>query len=114
MGDLLAARRLGDYSRAMGLADGMIAEHPHYAEAWNQRATLHYLLGDLGSALADCAEVLAREPRHFGALSGRALIHLQQGKRGLALRDMAAALKLHPFLNERHLFPELQQKITRI
>lgn len=114
MGELLAARRQGDLRGAISLADGLIADHPDYAEAWNQRATLYYLLGDLDASLADCAEVLAREPRHFGALSGRSLIYLQQGKRSLALKDMAAALKIHPFLSERQLFPELQQEITRI
>lgn len=114
MGELLAARRQGDLRGAIALADGLIADHPDYAEAWNQRATLYYLLGDLDASLADCAEVLAREPRHFGALSGRSLIYLQQGRRSLALKDMAAALKIHPFLSERQLFPELQQEITRI
>lgn len=114
MGELLAARRQGDLRGAITLADGLIADHPDYAEAWNQRATLYYLLGDLDASLADCAEVLAREPRHFGALSGRSLIYLQQGKRSLALKDMAAALEIHPFLSERQLFPELQQEITRI
>lgn len=114
MSEILAARRQGNLSRAIALADSLVADSPDWAEAWNQRATLHYLQGDLDAALADCAEALAREPRHFGALSGRALIHLQQGKRALALKDMAAALEIHPFLNERQLFPELQREITRI
>lgn len=114
MRELLAARRLGDLNRGITLADRLIEDYPDYAEGWNQRATMHYMLGDLDASLADCAEVLAREPRHFGALSGRALIYLQQGKRALALKDMAAAVALHPFLNERRLFPELQQDITRI
>jgi tetratricopeptide (TPR) repeat protein len=114
MGEILLARREGDLTGALALADRLIADHPDYAEAWNQRATLHYMLGDLDAALADCAEVLVREPRHFGALSGRSLIYLQQGRRALALKDMAAALEIHPFLSERQLFPELQQDITRI
>lgn len=114
MSELLAARRQADLLRAIALADGLIADHPDYAEAWNQRATLHYMLGDLDASLADCDEVLAREPRHFGALSGRSLIHLQQGDRALALKDMAAALRIHPFLSERQLFPELQREMTRI
>ncbi|HEV7275730.1 MAG TPA: hypothetical protein VGN80_05550 [Devosiaceae bacterium] len=114
MGELLAARRVGDLDRAITLANGLIADYPDYAEAWNQRATLHYMRGELDASLTDCAEVLLREPRHFGALSGRALIYLQQGERMLALKDMAAAVAIHPFLSERRLFPELQQKMTRI
>lgn len=114
MSELLTARRNGDLGRALVLADALIADHPDYAEAWNQRATLHYMLGNLDASLADCDQVLAREPRHFGALSGRSLIHLQQGNRALALQDMAAALDINPFLSERQLFPELRQEITRI
>src|SRR5690606_18823610 len=87
MGEILTARRVGDLAGALALADSLVADHPEYAEAWNQRATLNYMRGDLEAALADCAEVLAREPRHFGALSGRSLIYLQQGQRALALKD---------------------------
>ncbi|MHB1110909.1 MAG: tetratricopeptide repeat protein [Devosia sp.] len=114
MGEALAARRLGDIPGAIVLLTRLIEDYPTYAEAWNQRATMFYLINDFEASLADIEKVLEYEPRHFGALSGRALIYLQQGKRALALKDMAAALELHPFLNERQLFPELLQDITRI
>ena len=114
MEEALGARRFGDYRNAVRLLTDIIAEYPDYAEAWNQRATIYYLMGDFEASIADCAEVLEREPRHFGALSGRALMYLQLDKRPLALKDMATALEIHPFLNERHLFPELQREMTRI
>jgi tetratricopeptide (TPR) repeat protein len=114
MVDVLEARRAGDITAAIELADRLIEDYPTYAEAWNQRATLRYMAGDLEASLADIDKVLQFEPRHFGALSGRAMIYLQQGKRALALKDMAAALELHPFLAERRLFPELLQDVTRI
>jgi len=101
---------------AAALADfqAIAADYPDYAEAWNQLATLHYVLGDYETSLAEIDKVLALEPRHFGALSGRALIYRNQGKRALALKDIAAALSLHPFLAERALFPELLDDVTRI
>lgn len=114
MAEALQARALGDMGRVIQLLTDIIADYPTYAEAWNQRATMYYLRNDLEASLADIEKVLEYEPRHFGALSGRALIYLQQGKRTLAIRDMAAALKLHPFLNERQLFPELLRDVTRI
>lgn len=114
MNEVLTARRMGDPVEAIALLDRLVEDYPGYAEGWNQRATMYYLVGDFEASLADCAKVLELEPRHFGALSGRALMYLQQGKRALALKDMAAALEIHPFLNERELFPELQQNITRI
>jgi tetratricopeptide (TPR) repeat protein len=114
MDEVFNARHAGDIDEAVLLLDRLVEDYPDYAEGWNQRATMHYLLEDFEASLADCAKALALEPRHFGALSGRALIYLQQGRRGLALKDMAAALSLHPFLNERRLFPELRQQMTRV
>lgn len=114
MGEALEARRTGDIPGTIVLLTRLIEEYPEYAEAWNQRATMFYLINDFEASLADIEKVLQYEPRHFGALSGRAMIYLQQGKRALAIKDMAAALELHPFLNERQLFPELLQDVTRI
>jgi tetratricopeptide (TPR) repeat protein len=114
MGAVQAARIAGDIPAAMTLLDRIVVDYPDYAEGWNQRATLFYMVGDFDSSIADCAKVLSLEPRHFGALSGRALMYLAQGKRALALKDISSALQLHPFLNERMLFPELTQDMTRI
>lgn len=104
----------GDTAAALAAFQAIAADYPDYAEAWNQLATLHYLMGDYEASLAEIDKVLALEPRHFGALSGRALIYRNQGKRALAVRDIAAALALHPFLAERALFPELLEDVTRI
>src|SRR5690606_40202851 len=115
MREVLLARGNGNIAEALRLLDILVVDYPDYAEGWNQRATIHYMMGNLDLSIADCAKVLALEPRHFGALSGRALIYLQQGKRALALRDMAAALAVHPFLTERRYFPELDRPpATRI
>jgi tetratricopeptide (TPR) repeat protein len=107
MHEVLVERGTGNFAAALRLLDQLVLDYPDYAEGWNQRATIHYVMGNLDLSIADCDKVLDLEPRHFGALSGRSLIYLQQGKRALALKDMAAALAVHPFLNERHLFPEL-------
>ena len=109
MREVLLARGTGNIAEALHLLDQLVIDFPDYAEGWNQRATIHYMMGNLDLSLADCARVLELEPRHFGALSGRALIYLAQGKRALALKDMAAALAVHPFLSEKQLFPELDR-----
>ena len=109
MREVLLARGNGNIAEALRLLDKLVLDYPDYAEGWNQRATIHYMMGNLDLSLADCAKVLELEPRHFGALSGRALIYLSQGKRALALKDMSAALAVHPFLSEKQLFPELDR-----
>ena len=114
MREAIVARSTGELTSAIKLLDDLIADRPDYAEAWNQRATIYYMMGDFEHSIADCEKVLALEPRHYGALSGRALMYLQQGNRGLAIKDMAAALAIHPYLNERRLFPELGKPPTHI
>lgn len=113
MRDVIEARMTRSPDITLELLNELINDFPDYAEGWNQRATLYYMLGDFEASIADCAKVLELEPRHFGALSGRAMMYLQLDKRSLALRDIQAALAIHPFLSERLLFPELQQQITR-
>lgn len=104
----------GDIEASLNELDGVVAEYPDYAEGWNQRATINYMLNRLDESLADIDRVLAIEPRHFGALAGRVLIYLKQGRHGEALREMVAALAIHPYLTERRFFPELARDVTHV
>ncbi|WP_375452581.1 tetratricopeptide repeat protein [uncultured Devosia sp.] len=103
-----------DPPAAIADLEAIVKDHPEYAEAWNQLATIHFMMGDYQTSLAEIDKVLQFEPRHFGALAGRALIYRSQGRQALALKDIAAALALHPFLSERALFPQLLDDVTRI
>jgi tetratricopeptide (TPR) repeat protein len=111
---VLMARQMSSIENAISICDQIITDYPEYAEGWNQRATLYYMIGEFEASLDDIDKVLLYEPRHFGALSGQAMIYLQQGKRALALKAMATALKVHPFLDEQRLFPELHRDVTRL
>ena len=111
MREVLILRRRADFPAVIAALDAIIADYPTYAEGWNQRATIYYLIGNYERSLADIEKVLEFEPRHFGALVGRAVIYKTQGKQALALKDMMAALAIHPFLAERALFPELDDLI---
>jgi len=75
-----------------------IALDPGYAEAWNRRATIRFMLGDYVGSIADIREVLAREPRHFGALSGLGLCLMALDRPQEALEAFEAALEIHPFM----------------
>lgn len=108
MQQVLAARRVADYDKALAILDRVIKEWCGYAEGWNQRATVYFLQGEFEKSLEAVAETLAREPRHFGALVGRGMIYLRQGKLDLAVQDILAALQIHPYLPERGLIAGLQ------
>ena len=90
----------------------LIDTQPDFAEAWNKRATVRYMLGDHDGSKADIVEVLEREPRHFGALSGLAMIHMQNGNLKGALNAYEAALLINPFmLNAQTMIDALKQKL---
>ncbi len=78
----------------------IIKKKPEFAEGWNKRATLYYLVGDYEKSLADCEEVIRRNPVHFGALSGFGMIYLQQGKSEKALDYFQRALQVNPNLGQ--------------
>ncbi|MEO1000853.1 MAG: tetratricopeptide repeat protein [Pseudomonadota bacterium] len=99
----LARLQVWDYPGALTHLDRLVESHPDYAEGWNQRATVHFLVRDYDASLADIDEVLAREPRHFGALAGKAVILMRQGRVPFAQLTIRQALEIHPFLNERAL-----------
>ena len=86
----------GDPRSAMTAYDQVVAIAPGFAEGWNRRATLNYMIGDYQASLADIDKTLALEPRHFGALSGRGLVHAQLEEWNLALESFEAALQVHP------------------
>ena len=76
----------------------VIERKPEFAEGWNKRATVYYLLGEYEKSRADCDEVLKRNPHHFGALSGYGMIYLQLDQPGRALDYFERALGVNPNL----------------
>ena len=66
----------GKFENAIDLFSKVIDESPDFAEGWNKRATVYFLIGDLNKSISDIEETLSLEPRHFGALDGLAEIYL--------------------------------------
>ena len=76
----------------------IVRRRPEFAEGWNKRATVYYLLGEYQKSLADCDEVMKRNPYHFGALSGYGMIYLQLDQPAKALDYFQRALGVNPNL----------------
>jgi tetratricopeptide (TPR) repeat protein len=77
----------------------IIDRRPDFAEGWNKRATVHYLMGEYTKSLADCDEVMKRNPYHFGALSGYGMIYTKLGNAERALEYFERALAINPNLD---------------
>ena len=102
------ARASWNFVEATDAFDRLVAYCPDYAEGYNQRAFVNFLSEDYEAALVDLDRAIALSPRHVGAISGKGLtlIGLDRIEEGQdVLRE---AVKLNPWLSERHLIPEEQ------
>jgi tetratricopeptide (TPR) repeat protein len=89
-----------DLDLAVELLNALIKIKPDYIEAWNRRATLHYLRKEYGQSMEDIRQVLIREPRHFGAMSGLGMILQEFGDEKRALDVFRRALEINPHLSK--------------
>jgi tetratricopeptide (TPR) repeat protein len=104
----------GRFRDAVSVFDEVIARDPTFAEGWNKRATVYYLMGEYDRSLADCEEVIRRNPIHFGALSGFGLIYLRKGDLERAAQYFERALAVNPNLETiETVLEELQELLEQ-
>ncbi|KXZ51584.1 hypothetical protein GPECTOR_12g547 [Gonium pectorale] len=84
------------YDRALTVFNQIIKLQPSFVEAYNKRATMHYMMGAYQDSIDDCKLVLQMQPYHFGAASGMGLCLLQLSRYEEALAAFEAALAIHP------------------
>ena len=91
----------------------VIQTAPDWAEAWNKRATVLYLMGRYQESFNDIDRVLKLEKRHFGALSGQGLVLLKLENYAEALESYQRAQKIYPLINAaRVMIPRLEKLIA--
>ncbi|MBX2839581.1 MAG: tetratricopeptide repeat protein [Gammaproteobacteria bacterium] len=96
MSQVVGAMQSGQLILALKLSDQLVDSSPNFSEAWNKRATIHYLMGNPDASVADIQKTLALEPRHFGAISGLGLIFHQKGDFDSALAAFEEVLEIAP------------------
>ena len=85
---------------------------PNWAEGWNKRATVLYLMGRYQNSLNDIDEVLKLESRHFGALSGQGLVQIELKNYEKAIESYQKAEKIYPLISAaKVMLPQLKKLI---
>jgi tetratricopeptide (TPR) repeat protein len=98
MAEGVGALRSGAWDAAVARFTTIIERRPEFAEGWNKRATVYYVMGEYERSAVDIAETLAREPRHFGALAGLGLVNMALERWRAAKRAFEHALAINPHL----------------
>jgi tetratricopeptide (TPR) repeat protein len=83
---------------ALDFLDEVVTLRPDYAEGWNRRATVHFMMNNYAKSMSDIHHTLQLEPRHFGALSGMGQILKASGRNDLALQAWQRVLDIYPML----------------
>jgi tetratricopeptide (TPR) repeat protein len=83
---------------ALDFLDQIVTMEPDYAEGWNRRATVHFMMNNYAKSMSDINHTLQLEPRHFGALSGMGQIMKSSGRSELALQAWQRVLDIYPMM----------------
>ena len=88
--------RTQQLSKAIEIFTEVIKLDQNWAEAWNKRATVFYMMGKFKQSQEDIDKVLALEARHFGALAGQGLVNIQLKNYEKAIFSYQQAKEIHP------------------
>jgi len=109
-GSFLMAKK--ELNKAYEIFSLIISVDPSWPEAWNNRATVLYLMGRYQDSLNDINEVLKRESRHFGALSGQGLVQIKLENYEKAIKSYQAVQKIYPSIRAaKVMIPQLKKLI---
>tara|TARA_B100000029_G_scaffold40773_1_gene38016 strand:+ start:533 stop:1042 length:510 start_codon:yes stop_codon:yes gene_type:complete len=107
----MSENRLGD---AYLVFTEVISLDENWAEAWNKRATVLYLMGEYEKSQNDIDRVLSLEKRHFGALSGQGLVQTALENYQKAIDSYLETHKIYPAMETPLIMIEkLKIKIKR-
>ena len=82
--------------RAISIFTEAIELDPSWAEAWNKRATVLYMIGEFQKSQNDIDKALELEKRHFGALAGQGLVNIQLQNYEKAIKSYQMAEEIYP------------------
>ena len=109
----IQAMNLRNYPLAIRFFNNLIEEDPNFAEGWNKRATVLYLMGNFELSQNDIDMVLKLEKRHFGALSGQGLVQTAMKNYQKAIDSYIEAHKVYPAMETPLMMIERLKEIIK-
>ena len=101
-------------SKAVEIFTEVILKDPNWAEAWNKRATVLYMLGKFQKSQEDIDKVLKLEKRHFGALAGQGLVNIQLENYEKAIMSYEKAQQIYPSMQSpKIMIKQIKELIKR-
>ena len=101
-------------NRAIDVFTEAIELDPTWAEAWNKRATVFYMIGEFQKSQDDIDKVLELEERHFGALAGQGMVNIQLKNYDKAKRSYQKAQEIYPAMkSSKVMIEQIEELIKR-
>ena len=100
-------------AEAIAVFSKVIDLDPNWAEAWNKRATVLYMVGGFQKSQDDINKVLKLEERHFGALAGQGLVNIQLENYEKAITSYEKALQIYPAMKSPKIMIEQIKKLIK-
>ena len=100
--------------RAIDIFTDVIKIDPTWAEAWNKRATVFYMVGEFQKSQDDIDKVLELENRHFGALAGQGMVNIKLKNYDKAKRSYQKAQEIYPAMkSSKVMIEQIEELIKR-
>ena len=99
--------------KAIETFSNVIDLDPSWAEAWNKRATVYYMVGEFEKSQADINKVLELESRHFGALAGQGLVNIELENYEKAIKSYQQAQEIYPSMQSPKIMIEKIKKLIK-
>ena len=102
------------FDEAIIIFSKVIDLDPKWAEAWNKRATVLYMIGKFQKSQDDIDKVLELEERHFGALAGQGLVNIELENYEKAIMSYKKAQQIYPKMKSPKIMIKQIEELIRI